>query len=414
MISACIITIGDELLIGQTIDTNSAWLAIELNRLGIRINRRIAVADSKEAIIGVLDEEIPRNRLLLLTGGLGPTADDVTKPSLCDYFDTPLVQHKEVEDHLRKLFSEKLKRDITPRNLSQAMLPRDCKVLMNPVGTAPGMWFEKEGCVIISMPGVPFEMQEIMRTSVLPMLSERFLRRALVHKTLVTIGIPESDLADMVQPLETMLPPGITLAYLPNFGSVKLRLSATESASLDDLDVWYEKFAEKIKPYLIDREDREMQELVFELLKKSGKTLSTAESCTGGYIAHCITRIPGASAVYSGSAVTYSNEAKEKVLGVKKSTLETHGAVSEATVREMVTSILNLMETDYALAVSGILGPGGGTPEKPTGTVWMAAATKDRIISKKYFFRYNRENNLKCAAIYGLDMVRRLITQTGV
>ncbi len=411
MTKASIITIGDELLIGQVIDTNSAWMAGELNKIGIQVQRRVAVGDSWNDIWQSLDEEISRSPVVLITGGLGPTSDDITKELLCKYFNGKMVRNEEVEQHVRNLFDNVLKKPMPDRNLTQAMVPDVCRVLLNPLGTAPGMMFERNNSTIISMPGVPFEMKGIMCEHVLPLLAKHFVGRPLEHRTLLTSGIGESSLADLVEDIEKDLPAGIQLAYLPNFSMVRLRLTADEFANLELLDKYFKKLCERTSPYLVVDSDISLEEVIINLLKQNSETLATAESCTGGYIAHRLTRIPGVSAVFEGSAVTYSNEAKNEILGVSKNTLEKFGAVSEQVVREMLNGVLALMKTNYAISVSGILGPGGGTPEKPVGTVWIAAGSKDQVEVKKFQLRYNRENNMQVVCISALDMLRKVITK---
>ncbi len=411
MVKASIITIGDELLIGQVIDTNSAWIAQELNKIGIQVQRRVAVGDSWDGIWNVLDEEIPRSSLVIITGGLGPTSDDITKELLCKYFNGSMLLNEDVETHVRNLFNNVLKKPMPDRNLTQAMVPDVCRVLMNPQGTAPGMLFETERSTIISLPGVPFEMKGIMCEHVLPILAKKFLGRPLEHRTLLTSGIGESALADLVQDIERELPREIRLAYLPHFTMVRLRLTADEFANLDQLDFYFKKLCERTGPYLVVDSDISLEEVVINLLKQRAQTLVTAESCTGGYIAHRLTRVPGVSAVFQGTVVSYSNEAKQDVLNVSMNALEKFGAVSEEVVREMLTGVMVRMRTDYAISVSGILGPGGGTVEKPVGTVWIAVGNKENIVARKSHLRYNRKNNMEVACITALDMLRKFIME---
>lgn len=411
MTKASIITIGDELLIGQVIDTNSTWMAQELNKIGIQVSRRVAVGDSWSDIWAALDEETSRSQIVLVTGGLGPTSDDITKELLCKYFGGTMVRNNEVETHVRNLFANVLMKPMPDRNISQAMVPDVCKVLLNPLGTAPGMLFEKNNYILISLPGVPFEMKGIMCEHALPILAKKFTGRPLEHRTLLTSGIGESALADLVEDIEKDLPTGIQLAYLPNFNMVRLRLTANENADLKLLDEYFQKLCEITAPYLVVNSDVSLEEVVIDLLKRAGKRMATAESCTGGYIAHRLTRIPGVSSVFEGSAVSYSNEAKQEILQVSKNTLENHGAVSEQVVREMLTGVLKLMKVDFALSVSGVLGPGGGTPEKPVGTVWIAVGSLKRVETKKFQLRYNRENNMQVVCIHALDMLRKMIIE---
>ncbi|MGV3767724.1 MAG: CinA family nicotinamide mononucleotide deamidase-related protein [Chitinophagaceae bacterium] len=411
-INAAIITIGDELLIGQTIDTNSAWIAQALNQIGISVKRRVAVGDQKEAIIQALDEERRNAAVILLTGGLGPTADDITKPLLCDYFGGKMVVNEAKRAHIIHLFSEVLKRPIIERNLKQAEVPDVCTVLLNERGTAPGMWFEQDGKIFISMPGVPFEMMGIMNEDVLPRLREKFALPPVLHRSIVTAGIGESFLAEKIAGFEAALPPHIKLAYLPNFGMVKLRLSTTGSADTNaeqELETLHGQLQEAVKDVMVVAEDLTIQQYITRLLNEKGATMSTAESCTGGYIAHIITAIPGSSQVYKGSVVTYANEAKMNVLGVKQETLKAFGAVSEPTVQEMAKGALHLLQTTYTVAVSGIMGPDGGSPKKPVGTVCIATGNAERVYTQTYHLRYARERNIEQTAVLALNQLRRFI-----
>jgi nicotinamide-nucleotide amidase len=416
MINATIITIGDELLIGQVIDTNSAWMAQQLNLIGIAVKRRIAVGDNKQDIIDALNQERQKSELIFLTGGLGPTADDITKPLLADYFGGKLVVNQEVETHIRNLFEETLKKPVTERNLKQAEIPDTCVPLFNALGTAPGMMFEDNNLTCISLPGVPVEMMGLMEHAVIPMLKAKFKTAQIIHKTLVTFNVGESVLADMLETFESSLPTEIGLAYLPNHGMVRLRLSTTLEDSTDAkaLNLINSKFDEMkniVQAFVIAEKDMTMEEIVSEMLKQKNKKFATAESCTGGYIAHLISAIAGASAYYEGSMITYSYDAKESMLGVSNQTLQTNGAVSEAVVLEMANGLFTKINTDYVVAVSGIMGPGGGMPDKPVGTVWMAAGKKGAIRAKKYHFRFNRSKNIHLTAMYALNMVRESLIE---
>lgn len=407
---AAIITIGDELLIGQTIDTNSAWMAKELNKAGIWVHRRVAVGDNREAIIKALDEESAQAPIILITGGLGPTADDITKPLLCEYFNGKMVVNEGALENVQFIFSKMLKRPLLERNLKQAEVPDTCTVIQNKRGTAPGMWFEKEGKVFVSMPGVPYEMQGMMTDDVIPKLKTLFSPTPVIHRTMLVAGLGESFIAERIHDFENNLPAHIKLAYLPDFGMVRLRLTATGvNVNEPELDALFSTLQKMLEEHMVTNEDQPLEKVLGQLLQQQGKTMCTAESCTGGYIAHLITSIPGSSLYFNGSVVSYSNEVKEKVLGVKKDTLETMGAVSEETVKEMVTGALQLMNTDYAVAVSGIMGPDGGTTEKPAGTVWVAVASKEKILSRKLFFRFNRERNIRLTAMSALELLRRFV-----
>ncbi len=566
-INASIITIGDELLIGQTIDTNSAFIAQELNKIGVWVRRRIAVGDVYDDIWKALDEERKESQIIIITGGLGPTADDITKPLLCKYFGGKLVVNEEVLAHVKYLFEKIYRRPgpILERNLKQAEVPDVCTVLFNKRGTAPGMWFEapnppggtsdserkkksygyvtadpftygllknfmiehrsnpteaenamwqilrgkkmagfkfrrqhiisnfiadfvclslqliieidgfhhqlpdhiisdeertkelnklgfkvirftnaevlhdtdtvinkilsclkerysdlsetkappSEGFgVAISLPGVPHEMKGLMLDEVIPRLLKTFKMPAVVHRTAFTAGAGESTIAELLINFEPALPSHIKLAYLPSYGMVKLRLTSKGDDPLEteqELEPYFEKLQQLVSEYLVTNKDEGLEVVIGELLKASGKTMGTAESCTGGYIAHLITSIAGSSAYYKGSVVSYANEIKENVLGVKQETLQTVGAVSEETVREMVSGTLKTLNVDFALATSGIMGPGGGSDEKPVGTVWLAAATKDKVETLQLHLRFDRRRNIEMTAANALNFLRKFI-----
>lgn len=382
MTQASIITIGDELLIGQVIDTNSAWMAQQLNKAGIRVCRRVAVGDAWDEIWNALDEESKHADIILITGGLGPTADDITKPLLCKYFDGKLIVNEAALENVKYLFEKVFRRPIhSDRNLKQAEVPDTCTVIQNKRGTAPGMWFEKDGKVYMSMPGVPHEMQGMMISDVIPLLVKKFNVANIAHRTLLTFGIGESMLADLIQDFEEALPSHIKLAYLPNYGMVRLRLTSIgddRSVIEKEIDEQFTILQEKVKDYIVTNEDEPMQDVVAKLLKRFKKTVSTAESCTGGYIASLITAKPGASEYYNGSVVSYSYQAKEDLLGVEKNVLESLGAVSEQVVTQMAKGAMENLKTDYTIAVSGIMGPGGGTDDKPVGTVWVAVGSNQK------------------------------------
>ncbi|HEX5024928.1 MAG TPA: CinA family nicotinamide mononucleotide deamidase-related protein [Agriterribacter sp.] len=408
---ASIITIGDELLIGQVVDTNSAWMAREMNIAGIWLRRRVSVGDSKEEIMHALDEESKTASIILVTGGLGPTADDITKPVLCEYSGGSLVINDDALANVKAIFAA-LNRPIIDRNLKQAEVPDNCTVIPNKRGTAPGMWFEKDGLIYVSMPGVPHEMKGMMADYVIPHLQRYFTFPFIDHRTLVTFGIGESFIAEKISDWEAQLPAHIKLAYLPNYGMVRLRITGSDQNKQrlqDTLDREFQQLKTLVAEWLVVDEDLSLPQVIEKRLRESGKTLSTAESCTGGYIAHLITSIAGSSDIYKGSVVSYANEAKENVLGVQKDTLLSEGAVSEATVKEMVTGILKKMNTDYAVATSGIMGPGGGSPEKPVGTVWIAAGSINKIIAAQFHFRYDRQRNIEMASHYALNLLRKLM-----
>ena len=391
-VNASIITIGDELLIGQTIDTNSAWMAQELNKIGVWVQRRVAVGDVWDDIWNALDAESKESDIILITGGLGPTADDITKPLLCKYFGGKLVVNEDVLKHVTYLFEKVYRRPgpMLERNLKQAEVPDVCTVLHNARGTAPGMWFTpqppkggaKENSykkVFVSLPGVPHEMKGLMLNEVLPRIEKTFELPFILHRTAFTMGTGESMIAEKIKDFETGLPEYIKLAYLPGYGMVKLRLTTKgddKEKMEKELDEKFSTLKELVQEWLVTDEDENLATVVQKILKEKNKTIGTAESCTGGYIAHLITSNPGSSVGFKGSIVSYANDVKEKILGVTDKTLRTVGAVSEETVIQMVKGAIEKLNVDFVVATSGIMGPDGGTKEKPVGTVWIAAGNK--------------------------------------
>jgi nicotinamide-nucleotide amidase len=412
-VNASIITIGDELLIGQTIDTNSAFIAKELNKIGIWIKRKMTVADTKEEIIQALELQSKDSDIIIITGGLGPTADDITKPALCEFFKSELIVNEGALENVKNIFKQ-LGRIVTDRNIKQAEVPANCKVLDNKRGTAPGMLFHHNNIIYVSLPGVPHEMKGLITDAVIPEIKKTFTLPAVIHKTLLTAGIGESDLADKLQQFEDELPSNIKLAYLPSYGMVRLRLSA-KNTDLKDLEPEVSEHFSKLKKitaeWLVIDEDLSIQEAIFKLLSAKKKTLATAESCTGGYIAHLITSIAGSSQIFNGSIVSYANEAKKKLLGVEELTLINAGAVSEETVLEMLEGLLENFNADYGIATSGIMGPTGGSEEKPVGTVWIAAGKKGKMKAKKFKFRFDRKRNIELTAFAALNMLRKLVLE---
>ncbi|HEY4336017.1 MAG TPA: CinA family nicotinamide mononucleotide deamidase-related protein [Puia sp.] len=409
---ASIVTIGDELLIGQVIDTNSAWMAQELNKQGIWVARRVAVGDVWDDIWQALDEESRRSSIILITGGLGPTADDITKDLLLKYFGGKMIVDEKALANVKWIFERVLKRPMIQRNLQQAEVPDSCTVIQNHRGTAPGMWFEKEGRIFVSMPGVPHEMKGMMSDDVLPTLRQRFQLPYIAHRTLLTASIGESFLAEHIKTFEEALPATIKLAYLPNYGMVRLRLTirGENEASADALlQQQFDTLKGLVAEWMVTDEDISIQQAVGRQLISAGKTLGTAESCTGGYIAHLITSISGSSRYFKGSVVSYANEVKMHSLGVSPDTLAAHGAVSEETVREMVRGALAELDTDYVIATSGIMGPDGGSPEKPVGTVWIAVGDRQNILAQKFSFRFDRARNIELTATNALNQLRKFI-----
>lgn len=413
-VTASIVTIGDELLIGQVIDTNSAWMGQELSRSGIDVIRRFAVGDEKKEIISALDDARSISNIILITGGLGPTKDDITKHTLCEYFNSTLVFDEAIYEMVKGFF-DRFKRPMPASNRGQAEVPENCIPIKNYNGTAPGMWFDIAGKVFVSMPGVPWEMKLMMKDFVVPRLIERFETPHIIHKTILTQGIGESLLAEKISDIENDFPPGFKLAYLPYLSSVRLRISAhgddvaTLQHTIDELSG---RLHERIGEYIWGYDDDKLEAVVGKILLDRHKTLSTAESCTGGLIAYRLASVAGASEYFYGSVVSYSNTVKKEVLGVRDQTLQKSGAVSEETVREMVTGLLSAMKTDYAIAVSGIAGPDGGSPEKPVGTTWIAVADREKTVTRHFHFPGNRERNMDLAAINALSLLRKFMLGT--
>lgn len=408
-----IITIGDEILIGQIVDTNSAWMAEELNKIGVTVKQITSISDTASHIIEALNQAKSRADLILITGGLGPTKDDVTKKTLADYFAMPLRRDIETLAHVEQFFV-KLNRPMLDANRAQADVPDGCTVIKNQNGTAPCMWFDVDGRVFVSMPGVPFEMKYLMQEEILPRIQHRFHLNAIIHQTLLTVGIGESFLAERLAHVENALPPHIKLAYLPKLGQVRLRLSATGSNSpqlSQEINYFVQQLVATVGEYIVATADIPLEKVVLDKLEAKGLTLSTAESCTGGYIAHLLTQHAGSSAVYLGGGITYSNDLKTSMLGVKEATLKTFGAVSQQTAKEMAMGALGQFKSDYAIAITGIAGPDGGTPEKPVGTVWIAIAGKFGIITKLYNFTNKRQQNIERAATAALSLLVQQLKQ---
>jgi nicotinamide-nucleotide amidase len=407
-----IITIGDELLIGQVIDTNSAFIATKLNEAGIYVHQITSVSDNREHIIEALGNASQKADLILITGGLGPTNDDITKLTLCEYFNVGLRFDKEAYKDVEYMFKIR-GREVTEVNRKQAELPENCIALRNKNGTAPGMWFDVSGKIYVSMPGVPYEMKALMEDEVIPKLQKQFTLPVIVHRNVLTIGIGESVLAEKIAAWEASLAQdNIKLAYLPSIGMVRLRLSTKGSDR-----VLLEKTVQKkitelqslVGEFIFGYENDTLQEIVGKLLKERKQTIATAESCTGGYISHLITSIAGSSDYYVGSVITYSYEIKTLELNVNAEVLNKRGAVSQEVVEQMASEVRKKFKTDYSIAVSGIAGPGGGTPEKPVGTVWIAIATPQRVFSKKFQFANNRMRNIQMTANAALNLLRKEI-----
>jgi nicotinamide-nucleotide amidase len=408
-IHAAIITIGDEILIGQIVDTNSAWLGQELGKMGIRVSYRSSIGDNKQHIIDALMQASKYADLIITTGGLGPTKDDVTKETFCEYFNTQLVQNNEVYDWVKNIFTKR-NLPLLDSNIFQSMVPQNCEVLFNHTGTAPGMWFNHQNKIYISMPGVPYEMKHIFETHCINKINNHFTLPSIIHRTIQTVSIGESFLAEKIKTWENNLPNHINLAYLPSVGQVRLRLSAYG----DEPDILQEEMRSCIEElyklageYIYGQENDTLQQVVGQLLLNKKYKLATAESCTGGYLAHLITSVPGSSAYYQGTIVAYDNKIKTEVLGIPKDLILQHGAVSEVCVKAMAQNIREKWNVDCAIATSGVAGPSGGTPEKPVGTVWIAVATPNNIVAKVFNMGDDRERTILRTALQGMDMLRK-------
>lgn len=404
------ISIGDELLIGQVINTNAAWLGEQLSGAGFRLDSTLTIGDSEKAIMDALQSCMDAD-LVLVTGGLGPTADDITKPTVCKFFGTELEFCQAAYDNIISIFNRR-GFQMSERNKGQAYLPKSCQYIPNTYGTAPCMWLEKQGVVFAFMPGVPYEMKGIFNDELLPRIKDRFRAVPYAKRVIMTTGIGESFLADKIKDWEDNLPAFLSLAYLPQYGMVRLRLSGRhEDANLLNmtLDNEVEKLKQLVSDYIFALEDKPIERVVFDLLMDKALTFASAESCTGGNIAHVITLIPGSSEIYKGTAVTYATPMKTKVLGVPAETIEKYTVVSQPVVEAMATGVRNLMEADFGVATTGVAGPGGGTEETPVGTVWIGVASKRGVVSKCYNFGKDRENVINRATIMAYEMLRKEI-----
>ena len=406
-----IITIGDEILIGQIIDTNSAWMGQQLNANGGRIVGITTVGDEYEDITTALNKALLKADAVLITGGLGPTKDDITKKALADFFDVEMKFNQNNFDWITKIFA-RFGRATTDAHREQCYMPINATLLHNKRGTAPGMWFEHEEKVIVSMPGVPHEMKYLMEAEVIPKLKNHFHTVPIAHRTVLTVGEGESRIAARIEDFVDNLPPNFKMAYLPGLGQVRLRMTAThEDADLlnKTLDEQQEKLVQLLPELVYGYGTDDLPTVIGRMLVEKNLTLATAESCTGGHLSHLITSVSGSSAYYKGSVVAYANEVKEAQLGVKATTLEAHGAVSEETVREMVAGALDLLGTDIAVSVSGIAGPTGGTEEKPVGTIWMAVGDKNEIKTRKINLGKDRLRNIQYTSVQALNLIRKFI-----
>ncbi len=407
-----IITVGDEILIGQIVDTNSAWMGQELNKYGIRISGITSVGDELEDIIAALHFAFQKASAVLMTGGLGPTKDDVTKKAIAAFYHVGFSFSQETYDRILQMF-QRWGRPSTEAHRLQCFLPENATLLVNKMGTAPGMWFDEQEKVLVSVPGVPYEMKYLMEHEVIPKLIQRFPTQSILHRTIHTIGEGESRIAERISDFEDNLPPHLKLAYLPNLGRVRLRLTG-KGNNIELLDQELDEKVQALLPLIQDLVfgfgDTNIETEIGNLLKNKGLTLATAESCTGGYIAHLITSISGSSAYFMGSVVAYANEVKMQQLGVQATTLAQHGAVSEATVIEMVQGLLKRLPADVGIAVSGIAGPTGGTPEKPVGTIWMAVAFKNgEYRTQKLQLSKDRLRNIEYTAIQAFNLIRQFV-----
>ena len=408
-IKAEIITIGDEILYGQTLDTNSHTISGLLTAINIDVTYQSTIGDDEKTILKSLSEAGNRSDIIIITGGLGPTNDDLTKPTLCKYFGVGLSFHKKIYDHLESLFS-KIGKELTSLNKNQAYLPNNCTIIPNGLGTAPGMWFEEKKRIIISVPGVPYEMKVMMKEFIIPKLNERYNRDVIRHKMVKTVGIAESKLAELIKDWEKSLPSGQKLAYLPSLGRVKLRITANgkDSAAVEeDIERSISKLVPLIDKYILGYDDDELESVIGKMLVNKKSTMATAESCTGGRVASSITSIPGSSQYFLGSIIAYSNDSKTNLLDVPHSTIEKCGAVSEEVVRIMATNVRQKLNSSIGLAISGGAGPGGGSNEKPVGTVWIAYSDGDKTIAKKMQFAKDRSLNIHLATIAVLNLLRK-------
>lgn len=408
---SALVTIGDEILIGQVNDTNVVWISKALNRIGVEVGEMVTVSDEPGQIISTLNRYVGVYDLVIMTGGLGPTKDDLTKQTLADYFNSPMVTVPEVLEKIQAYFKER-GRALIESNVRQADVPEACQVLKNNHGTAPGMWFEKNGTILVSLPGVPYEMKGLMTEQVIPRISKLVTVPHVVHKTIMTQGVPESYMAVLLRDWESNLPDCMKLAYLPRPGILRLRLTVTgkcASESEQMLEVIVGKLLKIIPKHVFGYDDISLEQALGELLKERGLTVATAESCTGGNVAHLITSVPGSSAYYNGSVIAYQNRIKTEVLNVDEALINKHGAVSSAVVEQMAIGVQAGLGTDTAIATSGVAGPDGGTKDKPVGTTWISVVYGSRIVTEKFLFWGTRERIVDQASFTAMQLLRRLI-----
>jgi len=408
-----IVNIGDELLIGQVVNTNAAWLGRFLNENGYTTNESVSVGDNADEIKHTLSRLYLSSDLILLTGGLGPTKDDITVKTLADFFQTSLIQNEELLSYLQAYY-EKRQKPFDESVRKMAMVPADCTILLNTKGTAASMWFEREGKVLVSMPGVPYEMKDMMQREVMPRLREFFPAKWVYNRTLLTCGAPETALEHRIRDIQDSLEPHFKIAYLPTIGRVRVRLSAQGSQEQKvKADLLFEQIKSRLIPYVYGEGEDELEAVLGRIFIKNGLTLSLAESCTGGFLSHLITSVPGCSVYFQGAVVAYSYEVKKSILGVNSQTLTSFGAVSEETVKEMAQKVLARLHSHYAISISGIAGPGGATSDKPVGLVWIAIASKDRVKTKKLQLGTLREINIPLSAYLALNELRLFLAEDG-
>ena len=405
-----IINIGDELLIGQVVNSNASYIAASLNRIGIDVQKVTVIADRKESIFSALSAALEKNNLVLITGGLGPTNDDITKHVLCDFFNSTLVFSQDAFNDIERMFSMR-RLPVTETNRQQAMLPDNCIQIPNTRGTARGMWFDCNGKVVVSMPGVPFEMTEMMEQVIMQRLQQRFLSDfSIIHHTVMCVGIGESFLSEKITEWEKQLPMSLSLAYLPSPGIVRLRLTGKnhdETALKNIMEHEITTLKSLVSEYIFAEKDISLENFIIETLKTRKQTLSTAESCTGGFIAHLLTSISGSSQCYKGSIIAYNNDVKINMLDVPEQLLEEYGAVSEPVVRKMAETVRQKLQTDFGIAVSGIAGPTGAVEEKPVGTVWISVSNGDITVAECFHFSNDRIRNIQRSAMAALNLLRQ-------
>ncbi|MDL2251911.1 competence/damage-inducible protein A [Odoribacter sp. OttesenSCG-928-J03] len=401
---AILITIGDEILLGQVLDTNSHYISGQLTKIGIEVIEKFTISDKEQDILETVDFAIKHSDLVVVTGGLGPTNDDVTKKVLADYFNSRLILNPEILEWIEGMLKNR-NVPMNEKNVGQAMLPDNCRILKNHKGTASGMWFERDNKSVISLPGVPFEMVHLMEDYIVPDLKSRYPELQIDYKVLKVYDIPESELAVRLEDWEAGLPEGLKLAYLPAAGWIRLRLTATGKAIVR-LTEYYDSLKKALgELYYVEGEENNIEREFGRIMREKGYTVSTAESCSGGYIAHLITSVPGSSAYFKGSVIAYDNEVKENILGVKRSDMIAYGAVSEQVVIQMAENVKKILKTDCGIATSGVAGPDGGSPEKPVGTVWIAVATPQGTTAQKFVFSSNRERNISKSSVKSLEML---------